>query len=303
MEHKITDGLQNILMCPTCGGALHQLNHGFVCDRCAALYEYTVSGALDLRFSGIKKYQYEFKLGTPLLPSAGFHFGVLSQNNAPEVDYSNFDVPHHLSSEIISHFPKAKSAGSLMLDLGCGTAIHRDVCEHAGFEYVGLDYDSIGAPILGDAHSLPFKDESFDFVLSVAVLEHIRFPLVMMKEVNRVLKPKGVFIGSVAFLEPFHQGSFYHHTHLGTFNSLNESGLKIEAVCPSDKWSVLVAQATMGLFPKMPRFLSRLIVAPVQAIHRAWWWIGGIVSNKATEEVRITNTTGAFTFIARKEVA
>lgn len=303
MNNKITDGVQSILMCPACGGALQKSDQGFVCDRCEAHYEYTESGALDLRFSGIKTYQYEFKLGTPLLPPEGFNFGVLSRNDAPEVDYSNFDVPHHLSPELISHFPKAKSEGSLMLDLGCGTAIHRDVCEHAGFEYVGLDYDTIGAPIFGDAHSLPFKDESFDFVLSVAVLEHIRFPFVMMKEVNRVLKPNGVFIGSVAFLEPFHQGSFYHHTHLGTFNSLKESGLKIEAVCPSDEWSVLVAQATMGLFPKMPRFLSRLIVLPVQVIHKIWWWVGGVVSNKATKEARIRNTTGAFTFIARKEVA
>lgn len=302
MNYKITDGVRNILKCPACGGALRKSDQGFVCDCCEAPYEYTESGALDLRFSGIKTYPYEFKLGTPLLPAEGFEFGVLTRNDAPEVDYSNFDVPHHLSPELISHFPKAKPDGGLMLDLGCGTAIHRDVCEHAAFEYVGLDYDTIGAPIFGDAHSLPFKDESFDFVLSVAVLEHIRFPFVMMKEVNRVLKPDGVFIGSVAFLEPFHQGSFYHHTHLGTFNSLKESGLKIEAICPSKEWSILVAQATMGLFPKMPRFLSKLIVLPVQAIHKVWWWVGGVVSNKATEGTRIRNTTGAFTFIARKEV-
>ena len=163
-----------------------------------------------------------------------------------------------------------------------------------------MDYESDKASILGDAHSLPFKDESFEFVLSIAVLEHVRFPFVMMREVFRVLRPGGVFIGTVAFLEPFHRDSFYHHTHLGVYNSLKEGGFKIEKISPSDKWTVLVAQASMILFPKMPLFLSKLLVMPIQFIHKCWWKLGSIFSEKASELTRINSTTGAFTFIARK---
>jgi SAM-dependent methyltransferase len=187
-----------------------------------------------------------------------------------------------------------------MLDLGCGNMVHQEVCEYAGFEHVGLDYESEEASILGDAHSLPFKDESFEFILSMKVLEHIRFPFVMMKEAYRVLEPNGIFIGTVAFLESFHLNSFYHHTHLGTYNSLQEGGFRIERICPSDKWSVLVALAKMSLFPEMPSLFSKLIVMPIQIIHKIWWRIGGIFSYKASEGKRIKNTTGEFTFIARK---
>jgi SAM-dependent methyltransferase len=227
-------------------------------------------------------------------------FDELPTNSAPEVDYTNVDVPHHLSKELLSHFPKARSENSWMLDLGCGNAVHRNVCEHAGFKYVGLDYDCADAPLLGDAHSLPFKNQSFEFILSIAVLEHIRFPFVMMKEAYRVLKPGGVFIGTVAFLEPFHQDSFYHHTHLGTYNSLQEGGFKIVHICPSNQWSALAAQATMGLFPRLPRLLCLSIVMPVQAIHKLWWKIGGVLLKKDVERTRLLTTTGAFTFIARK---
>ena len=175
-------------MCPNCGMALHKSNPKVTCSRCQSQYECDEFGTFDLRLQRQKVYHYEFELGTPLNFQTGFDFDVLPLISNPEVDYSFFNIPHHLTREVLSHFPKAKTDGSLMLDLGCGSTIYRGVCEHAGFEYVGLDYKSNKATILGDGHSIPFKDGSFEFVLSIAVLEHIRFPFVMMKEAYRVLK-------------------------------------------------------------------------------------------------------------------
>lgn len=291
---------KDVLLCPQCMGPLTFLECEVTCADCKSCYKLTSSGALDLRLQKKKMYQYEFDLGVPLLPESGFHFDLLPLNSKPEVDFYNVDVPHHLSKEIMSYFPRAKTDNSLMLDLGCGSGLHQRVCEHAGFEYVGLDYNSEEAHILGDAHSLPFKDRSFEFILSIAVLEHIQFPFVMMKEAYRVLKPNGIFIGTVAFLEPFHGDSFYHHTHLGTYNSLRQGGFEIEYISPSNKWSVLIAQAHMGLFPRMPRTLSKMLVMPIFLIHKLWWKIGGLINKKATEVKRITHTTGVFTFIARR---
>lgn len=300
MGSKISDNVYSILVCPHCKSSLRSSNQGETCDNCQSHYMYTKSGTLDLRLQQPKTYPYDFILGSRLLPESEFDFGVLPINNNPEVNFSKIDVPFHLTREIMSHFPKPHTDNSLMLDLGCGNMVHEEVCKYAGFEHVGLDYSSEEASLLGDAHSLPFKDDCFEFILSIAVLEHIRFPFVAMKEAYRVLKPNGKFIGTVAFLEPFHEDSFYHHTHLGTYNSLVEGGFKIEYICPSSKWSVLFAQAKLGLFPKMPRLLSKLIVMPLHLLHRIWWRIAGLVSKRASEGMRLRKFTGAFTFIARK---
>lgn len=303
MRCEISDRLWTILVCPYCGGSLCRLDSTAVCSQCRTRYPTALSGALDLRLRQYKAYPYSFTIGKPLLPERGFPFRRLSWHRDPEVDFSGVHVPWHLSREMMSHFPKAKTESSLALDLGCGEAIHREVCERAGFEYVGLDYACEDASILGDAHALPFKDESFEFLLSIAVLEHIRFPFVMMKEAYRVLKPDGLFIGTVAFLEPFHGDSFYHHTCLGTYNSLREGGFAVETVAPSDRWSVLMAQAHMALFPKMPPLVSKALVMPLQGMHRMWWKMARLVSGRASEDRRITTTTGAFTFIARRSAA
>jgi SAM-dependent methyltransferase len=302
MPSKYSNHILDILVCPYCKKPLELTSESAKCSACKEEYAWTASGALDLRLRRKKLHQLQFEIGTKLLPKSGFEFNVLQENPIPEVDFSDAEIPHHLSKELMSYFPKAKRKTSLMLDLGCGNTVHRKVCEYAGFEYVGLDYNNSHAPILGDAHALPFEDNSFEFILSIAVLEHIRFPFVMMSEVYRVLEPKGTFIGSVAFLEPFHGDSFYHHTHLGIYNSLQYTGFEIDRIAPNENWSVLIAQSSMALFPKMPLPISKAIVMPIYLLHKAWWKLGFLIthSKEANEKRRILTTAGSFFFIVHK---
>lgn len=300
MNAQLSSNIWSILMCPYCGHDLDQQPEGGRCGQCQTSYEYTNSGVIDLRLKSPKTINHKFKLGEELCPPSGIDFKPLSAKPSPEVDFTGVSVPKHLSKELMSHFPKGNGKRCLMLDLGCGSTIHRDVCEHAGYEYVGLDYSSSNASIIGDAHTLPFKTSSFEFILSIAVAEHIRFPFVMMHEAHRVLKGGGKFIGTVAFLEPFHGDSFYHHTHLGIYNSLKHGGFNIEQIAPSADWSVLVALAKNALFPKMPHLLSRSLVVPLHSFHKLWWRLISLKSNRFSDTTRIRNTTGSFTFIATK---
>lgn len=71
----------------------------------------------------------------------------------------------------------------LVLDVGCGKRKLGDI---------GIDYSRDSeADIIADAHYLPFKDECFDKVISITVLEHSPNPLNFLKEQYRVLKKGG----------------------------------------------------------------------------------------------------------------
>ena len=96
----------------------------------------------------------------------------------------------------------------LLVDIGCGPGYlaARIGKRYSSLRVVGLDISGVmikiarrnwplqryGAQFLaGDAHYLPFHDNSVDFVLSSLSLHHWSNAAVVFREINRVLKPGG----------------------------------------------------------------------------------------------------------------
>ena len=76
---------------------------------------------------------------------------------------------------------------------------------------------------------LPFRDNSFDAVLSLAVLVHVKKPWRCANEMMRVLKPGGEIMCAVPFLSPVH--GYPDHYYNMTANGLrNLFGNKIEQI-------------------------------------------------------------------------
>jgi glycosyltransferase involved in cell wall biosynthesis/SAM-dependent methyltransferase/uncharacterized protein YbaR (Trm112 family) len=63
--------------------------------------------------------------------------------------------------------------------------------------------------VVADAHDLPFRDESFEAVVSLNAFEHYRDPVRAAKEIWRVLKPGGRLLLRTAFLQPIHEEPFH----------------------------------------------------------------------------------------------
>jgi SAM-dependent methyltransferase len=96
--------------------------------------------------------------------------------------------------------------GRRVLDLGCRTgALSRLFLD--GNEVVGVDVDREALvearkagieTVWADLEEpLPFDDASFDVVVAAEVLEHLSEPRWLVREVARVLRPNGTFVGSV----------------------------------------------------------------------------------------------------------
>lgn len=103
-------------------------------------------------------------------------------------------------------FRAAVGTGKRVVDLGCRSgALTRHFLE--GNEVVGVDVDAAALakaaelgvePVLADVEEpLPFDDASFDAVVAGELLEHLRFPDELVREIRRILRPRGVLVGSV----------------------------------------------------------------------------------------------------------
>jgi SAM-dependent methyltransferase len=124
-------------------------------------------------------------------------------------------------------------------DIGCGYGANKSIVESVGGTWVGVEPFEGGAhTVVADAENLPFENESFDVVIMDAVLEHIPNVSAAFKEVGRILKPGGVFIGYVAFMECFHEISYSHLSFkaLEHFSSINS--MKLEKISGGHRFGI-----------------------------------------------------------------
>jgi len=70
--------------------------------------------------------------------------------------------------------------------------------------------------LVADGHDIPFPDETFDLIISQAVLEHVKQPRRVVAEMLRVLKPGGLIFVDVPFIANVHMYSdFWRFTPRG----------------------------------------------------------------------------------------
>lgn len=149
---------------------------------------------------------------------------------------------------------------SKVLEIGCGTgkfvafaakeldcnAVGIDINSNSG-KYAAYLAEKIGVSnktsfFCGDGFCLPFKDESFDVVMSEGVIEHFtrKQEVEMLKEHRRVCKKNGIILASVPNLLclphticKIIEGRNYHvypeksHSYIGLYRLFNEADIKL----------------------------------------------------------------------------
>jgi ubiquinone/menaquinone biosynthesis C-methylase UbiE len=111
---------------------------------------------------------------------------------------------------------------NLILDVGCGSGmVTKDIASLTKGRVIGIDasedmieiaekvlsdLDNVELLVVGDAHSLPFKNESFDVTTSNLLLMWSRNPQKVVDEMARVTRRGGVVLAS---LEPDFGGKIH----------------------------------------------------------------------------------------------
>lgn len=105
------------------------------------------------------------------------------------------DKSNYTSQSLIKF--TVNNAGTNILDVGCATGEYCQKLNGLGFKCVGVDVNpeyiirakksGVKAYVI-NGKSLNFTDNSFDTVLLFEVLEHVKYPDIILKEVKRVAK-------------------------------------------------------------------------------------------------------------------
>jgi SAM-dependent methyltransferase len=143
----------------------------------------------------------------------------------------------------------------LILNLGSGErfvgeeALDRKIIK----KVVNLDishYPSVS--VIGNAHSLPFKDATFSGIICQGVLEHVEHPEKVVDDIRRTLKKEGLIYAEAPFLQGYHPspGDFHRFTQDGLAELFSgffpvDSGI---SVGPSSTVSWILREYLAGIF-------------------------------------------------------
>ncbi|MBI3192851.1 MAG: class I SAM-dependent methyltransferase [Ignavibacteriae bacterium] len=106
-------------------------------------------------------------------------------------------------NSLLQRFRKLKPAGKF-LEVGCAGGAFLNAAKKVGYEVYGVEFSNDAAElartkyglevVVGDVHDAKFPDNMFDVIFLGDVLEHLPNPLASVKELHRILAPKGVVI-------------------------------------------------------------------------------------------------------------
>jgi SAM-dependent methyltransferase len=174
-------------------------------------------------------------------------------------------IPHDHALQVTSYYyidPLLKSGKTIkrVMDLGCGEGNSVDFFRSKipDVQWVGLDIEQSPESVsrtrsdaefcFFDGVHVPFNDNSFDLIFCNQAFEHVRYPEKLLKEVFRVLKPEGFFVGSASHLEPLHSYSYWNFTPFGFSVLLKDAGLQLLEVRPGiDAFSLISRRFFRGL--------------------------------------------------------
>jgi SAM-dependent methyltransferase len=190
---------------------------------------------------------------------------ALARSVAPAALFDRLDPFEAAIRRFVEDVAAQTRSGAAVLDAGAGESRFRPLFAHAN--YVGIDFaqgdtrwDYSRLDVVGSIDALPFRNDSFDRVLSIVVLEHTTQPARVIEEFQRVLRPGGTVHMVVPHMWEEHQRphDYFRFTSGGARLLMERAGLRIRRIDPVG-----------GFFWQ----LGRRLMAVLMFAQRGWRWI------------------------------
>lgn len=153
-----------------------------------------------------------------------------------------------------------------VLNIGAGGSFEAMLKKFApaSASIISSDIDPDRAPdVVDDITSSQFDDQTFDRVVCLEVLEHVKLPRQAVDEIERILKVDGAFIVSTPFIFPTHDApyDFYRYTEFGLRDLF--SRMTIESIVARTSYVetiVLLALRGMWIFKGFGKLVGVLTI-------------------------------------------
>jgi SAM-dependent methyltransferase len=175
------------LTCVCCGSRIDVSAEPLKCTSCQVTFETSAGVPIMLRpeeRGRLRGLERKKRTG-----GGGIIAGVKRVLNPPSPSFDMGRLDH-----VLSQFPP----GAAILDVGSGTRrLRADVVN------VEIDlFDHVD--VVANGSRLPFAADTFDLVISQAVLEHVPHPNEVVRDMARVLRPGGQIYVEIPFMQGFH---------------------------------------------------------------------------------------------------
>ena len=162
----------------------------------------------------------------------------------------------YFESEIqdaVALFARSLAPEARVLDAGAGEGQYTR--EFARQRYCGVDlgvgdagWDYSRLDAVADLTALPFRAESFDAVLHIVTIEHLREPGAALREMARTLKPGGTLLIAAPHEWEVHQAphDYFRFTRFGLAHLLEKAGLEITEMRPAGGYFRLLARRLLN---------------------------------------------------------
>ncbi len=169
-------------------------------------------------------------------------------------------------------FAASLPQGARVLDAGAGEGSYRRLFTRQRYTGIDLgigddqwDYTSLDA--VADLTAIPFRDASFDAVVNIVTLEHVREPASVLLELSRVLRPGGRLLLVVPHEWEEHQTphDYFRYTRYGLKYLLERSGFGSFEIEPVGGYFRLLSRRLLNglqFFPGPMFVVAALLLAP-----------------------------------------